>query len=81
MIKITGNENNTVHYNCECGVKGRCMIKPMSEAGVIIVNLRCPVCLAVERIKLAQYKQQGETEYSWACVLTNEVTGYYLVEE
>jgi len=81
MIKITGNENNSVNYDCSCGVKGKCMIKPMGDAGIIIVNIRCPVCLAIERIKLVPYKKEKAEDYSWACVISNEVTGYYLTEE
>jgi len=29
MIEIIGNKGCTVHYKCSCGVRGKCMIKPL----------------------------------------------------
>lgn len=86
MIKITGNKGCTVYYTCECGVKGRCMIKPLVDDGMVIVNITCPLCYSSKRVKLIQYEGNKEEamatdKLSWACVLFNEVTDYELQED
>jgi hypothetical protein len=79
MVKVTGNDGLTVFYECDCGVKGQCMIKPLSDEGIIITDIKCPICLATERVKMAQ---DSETDkMSWGCVIYNEVTDYELREE
>jgi hypothetical protein len=83
MIEIIGNKDYTVYYRCECGVAGRCMVKPLSEEGAIITNITCPVCRITERVKLIQRDRigdVGEAVFSWACVIFNEVTDYELKE-
>lgn len=79
MIKVTGNEGLTVFYECDCGVSGRCMIKPLSENGIIITDIRCPICLEGERIKMAQ--KDSSDELSWGCVIYNEITDYEIKED
>ena len=85
MINIIGNKDYTVYYRCDCGVGGRCMIKPLSKKGTIITTVTCPVCKTNEQVKLVQYeKDRGEvdsTVFSWAVVVYNEVTDYELREE
>lgn len=86
MIEILGNNGCDVHYKCSCGVKGKCMIKPVETEGLIITNITCPLCYATERVKLVQYNKDKEkvinnNKFSWACVLYNEVTDYDLKEE
>ena len=82
MIRVKGNKDCTIYYDCDCGVKGRCMVKPLSEERAMIVDIRCPLCLATERIKLSpQVLKVDEDELSWACVIYNEVTDYELREE
>jgi len=78
MIKITGNKGLTIFYECSCGVKGKCMIKPLSE-GTIIADVRCPICLAAERVKMTQ--DDSSDKMSWGCVIDNEITEYELREE
>jgi hypothetical protein len=83
MIRITGNEGCTIFYECSCGVQGRCMIKPLEAEGTIFVNVSCPICDSMERVKLIQYeddKKNATNKLSWACVMYNEVTGYELKE-
>jgi len=86
MIEIIGNKGCTVHYRCDCGVKGRCMIKPLASEGMVIVNIKCPLCYSTERVKLVQYEEDKEKamttkKITWACVLFNEVTDYELLED
>lgn len=84
MIKILENKDNDIIYECDCGVKGKCMIKPLEDSGTIVVDVRCPVCLDVERVILAQYKEeekddkQDNLDMSWSTILSNEVIEYYL---
>lgn len=86
MIEIIGNNGCTVHYRCSCGVKGKCMIKPLEAEGMVIVNITCPLCYSTERVKLVQYEEDKEEamntkKISWACVLYNEITDYELKED
>lgn len=78
MIRITGNDDLTVFYECDCGVKGKCMIKPMSE-GTIIADIRCPICFKVERVKMT--RKDSADKLSWGYVIDNEVTEYELRED
>lgn len=79
MIKILGNEDYTIRYKCDCGVSGKCMIKPLSKEGTIITNITCPICGTTERIKLISEIEDDKT-FSWACVIYNEITDYELKE-
>jgi hypothetical protein len=88
MIKILRNEDNSIFYRCGCGVEGRCMVKPMADEGTFLVDVRCPLCGDVERVKLVQYTDVssresilGEKKFSWACVITNEITKYFIAKE
>lgn len=85
MIEIIGNKGYTVFYRCDCGVGGRCMIKPLSKEGTIITNITCPICNKTEKVKLIQYENDREEAkdkaFSWACVIYNEVTEYELKED
>lgn len=79
MIHVTGNEENTVYYKCDCGTKGFCMIKPQEEDTAIIVDVKCPNCEDIERIVLLQYSSEenrerildnlNEADFSWAPTL------------
>ena len=81
MIEIIGNKDYTVFYKCDCGVGGRCMIKPLSKAGTVISTITCPLCGVNERIKLVQYEEEDNNRFCWAVVTYNEVTDYELREE
>jgi hypothetical protein len=88
MIKILGNEDYTINYRCSCGVEGRCMVKPMSEEGSFIVDVRCPLCFSVERVKMVQYNSPKEkravlkdSEFSWAYIKNHEITKYFVAKE
>jgi hypothetical protein len=84
MIEIIGNKGSTVHYKCSCGIRGRCMLKPLESEGMIIANITCPLCYTTERVKLVQYekdKEEATNKVSWAIVLHNEVTDYEVQED
>lgn len=83
MVRITGNDGNTIFYSCECGTIGKCMVKPVGLNAVNVVDVWCPICYAVERVVLIQYvseddKQRmidnlNEEELSWSIIISNEI--------
>jgi hypothetical protein len=79
MITIKGTGENTVFYTCSCGIKGQCLIKPLSS-GPCIVNIKCPICSAATQVTLTSEDDFGK-DISWACVLRNEILEYKLVRE
>lgn len=81
MLTVLGNKGYVIFYTCDCGVSGKCIIKPLSEGGAIVVDIRCPLCSAKERIKLLRDGSDDDGDFSWACVLYNEVTDYELKED
>lgn len=79
MIKIKGTGENTVFYSCNCGIEGKCLVKPLSN-GPCVVNIKCPVCSATTQVTLTNEKDTS-SEFSWACILKNEVLKFKLVRE
>ena len=83
MVQIIRNEGNTVYYSCDCGAKGKCMIKPLGESDTLVMNIACALCGQVERVVLVQYETEeerealinnlNEAELSWSLILSNEV--------
>lgn len=83
MIKTVKNEGNLIYYECDCGALGRCLIKPLSEEGAIVVNLRCAMCESLDRLVLLQYKSTerktkmlenlNSEKMSWSLILSNEL--------
>jgi hypothetical protein len=55
MIKVIKNDKNIIHYECDCGTKGMCTVKPAKEDAAIVFDVRCPNCFDSERITLVQY--------------------------
>ncbi len=81
MIKILENKDSDIIYECDCCVKGKCMLKTLADSGTIIVDVRCPVCLDVERVVLEQYKEDDTrdgSDISWSIILSNEIIEYCL---
>jgi hypothetical protein len=84
MVRIEGNEGNTIYYSCDCGTEGKCMVRPVGKSKAILVDVGCPVCFERERVVLLQYdtdeerdkllKNLNEEELSWSLILSNEVT-------
>jgi hypothetical protein len=91
MVKILKNEKNVVWYECDCGVKGKCMVKPLESKAAIVVDVKCPVCLSVERVVLLQYESEEEklkikndlnkADLAWSSVVSNEVVEFLSKEE
>ena len=74
MIKITKIENNKVYYECSCGVKGKCIVKPLLDNSERVINITCPSCLTTENITLNNNECSDEdTFYSLALVIENKV--------
>ena len=82
MITILKNENNNIIYECDCGVKGKCMVKPQEKNSVIVVDVRCPICLETIRVFLKQYEDNSiTTEVSWSPIIANEIIEYSLKKD
>jgi hypothetical protein len=83
MIEILKNEGDTIYYKCSCGVRGKCMIKPLKEVGAIIVNIKCAMCNELDSVILLRYKSEeervslmeniNEGDFSWSLVLLNQI--------
>ena len=83
MIKATTTSKNIIEYTCDCGAVGECMFKSPNESTVIILDLKCPMCEYVERLKLIKYNsEENKTELLkedadlyWAIVVDNRLKG------
>jgi hypothetical protein len=83
MVRITKNDGNTIYYECDCGAKGQCMIKPLGKNSALVMYLPCALCSQMEKVVLIQYETDeekekilnnlNETELSWTLILSNEV--------
>jgi len=91
MVKILKNEKNVILYECDCGVVGKCMVKPLEGEATIVVDVRCPVCLSTERVVIVQYESDEEkfqimenlddVDLSWSTIISNEVVEFLSKEE
>jgi len=91
MITILRNENNNIIYECDCGVKGKCMIKPLDNDAAIVVDVRCPICLEVKRVVLTQYGSEenkkeiidnlDKGDLSWSLIISNDIIEYALKKD
>ncbi len=91
MVKILRNEKNVILYECDCGVVGKCMVKPLEDEATIVVDVRCPVCLSTERVVIVQYESDEEkfkvmenlddVDLSWSTIISNEVVEFLSKEE
>lgn len=84
MIKIIKNDKNIIHYECECGTKGMCTIKPAASDAAIVFDVRCPSCFETERMTLVQYSSEevrdklvdglnDDIDLSWVPTLNEEL--------
>lgn len=91
MITILRNEQNNIIYACDCGVKGKCMIKPQETDAAIVVDVRCPICLDVKRVVLTQYGSEEDRQeivnnldnmnLSWSLIISNDIIEYSLKKD
>lgn len=60
MIKIKkqDNDNNSIHYECDCGAIGICSFKPTTKESAIVIDIRCLACQDAERMVLLQYNDE-----------------------
>jgi len=82
MIKVTGNDNNTIYYKCDCGSSGMCTVKPMDKEAALVLDVQCPACKTVGRMVLMQYQSEEskeklekaltEHDLSWGLVMDNK---------
>lgn len=82
MIKVTGNNGNTIYYKCDCGTKGFCTIKPVKKDAAIVIDVTCPSCSEIERVVVLQYsseenkekilKNLNESDLTWTPVIDND---------
>jgi len=80
MIKITGNKDHSIFYECDCGVKGQCLVRPLGDSKALIVNVKCAMCGSSSRVVLIQQEEKAklannpeDIEYSGAFVTKNSV--------
>jgi len=79
MITINNIERTTLKYNCECGVSGQCMFKAPNGDVALIMDLQCPMCKNLERVKIFRYTSEEKREQllgddvdlHWAIVVDN----------
>lgn len=84
FINILKHEQNSLLYECSCGAKGQCVIKPTSqENAAIVVDIKCPKCFVTERLTLLQYNSEeskevllrnlNELDLSWVPTINEEI--------
>lgn len=84
FITVVKHEQNRIFYECTCGAKGVCSIKPLEkENAAIVVDIKCPKCSAAERMTLLQYsseetkadliKNLNNIDLSWVPTLNEEI--------
>ncbi len=78
MITINDINKSTIKYNCSCGAIGECMFKADADNGPVIIDLQCPMCEEVERLKLTKHnpdieKEQDDEDLSWGIVVDNRL--------
>lgn len=84
FINVVKHEKNRIFYECSCGAKGVCSIKPLpKEDAAIVIDVKCPKCDAAERMTLLQYssektkeallKNLNNVDLSWVPMLNEEI--------
>jgi hypothetical protein len=88
MITILNNEGNNIIYKCDCGVKGKCMVKPQPGNATIVVDVRCPICLeGAKRVVITQsdgedFSAGGKNpQLSWSPIIGHEIIDYKIKDE
>jgi hypothetical protein len=83
MLHITGNNANVINYSCDCSTKGFCMVKPVDEDAVIVVDVKCPNCFQAKRVLILQYSSEknrktmlenmDNLDFCWSAIVENKV--------
>lgn len=82
-MEILNSENNKICYKCDCGAKGFYTIKPLKKDAVLVIDIKCPLCLEVERVVVLQYsseesrksflKNSNESNLDWTPILDDDL--------
>ena len=82
-MEILDSENNKIYYKCDCGAKGFYTIKPLKNDAVLVIDIKCPLCLETERVVVLQYSSEeskksflenpGELNLNWTPILDNDL--------
>lgn len=72
MLRIKEIKDNVIDYECDCGIIGKCMIRPLSVNKTIVFDLACVECGEVKRITIVQEGSNRNDELSWALTILNE---------
>lgn len=74
MIDIKRIDGNKIYYECSCGVRGKCIIKPLSPEDNHLAVITCPSCFNTSNVSLDCDEERNEdTFYSLAIVTENEI--------
>lgn len=72
MLKIEEIKDNVIRYECDCGVIGKCMIRPMADDRTIVFDLACVECNEIKRLTITQKGSNRNGTLTWALTLLNE---------
>jgi hypothetical protein len=82
-MEILSSENNKIQYKCDCGAKGFYTIKPLKRDAVLVIDIRCPLCLEIERVVVLQYsseesrksflKNSNESNLDWTPIIEDDL--------
>ena len=71
MLNIYDQKDNTLYYECDCGSKGMCTIKPVNKKGAaIVIDIVCNSCMYAERLTMVQYDDE-KSKQEIMCDLNN----------
>lgn len=75
MIDVESKKGNVIYYSCECGAKGRCIIKPLGNGDTLLVDVKCAICDSSERVTLVKegFIVSDTSSMTWSLVLTNDI--------
>lgn len=80
MLRINGHKNYAIFYECDCGTKGKCLVRPLGKSGSIIVDIKCAMCSESKRAVIYQDGEEAklstnpeDIEYQAAFVLENKI--------
>jgi len=72
MLEIEEIKDNVIKYECECGIKGKCMIRPMADDKTVVFDLTCVGCGETKRLTITQGESNRTGVLTWALTVLNE---------
>lgn len=81
MITINEIHHHTLDYECSCGTLGECMFKPPDGNTIMLIEVKCPMCEASERVEIMKYDSEKgkkellskEAQLDWVIVIDNKI--------